>query len=237
MLEILSADSETYPETVTAARKAADKLKATLGPKILGKKVREGTMKEATATEVIPPATDSRIAEPSQWSVKVQMADGRTYSAGLVEVLKEDEIKALFGEHFAGVDTDYLGEEQHRQEFRAKGVKIDITANNADAIAEGRRIMDFHSESQSHLSGFKELRKQAEVSNLYMALIGAIYSAKPGDVISVPTEAMRDFAHKYMAFANVATYLLVECGKTVSVRGVVQNVRRRVADIASPASA
>jgi hypothetical protein len=233
MLEILSRDSKTYPETVEAARQAAERLKEALGSKIIGQTLHND---EAKATRVIPAADDNQLANSLMWTVRVEAVDGsgNGYSIGLREFLDADEIEALFSQHFQDIDIGYLADEKFRQEFRMKGSTIDMNKpSQRDLYTEGHKILSFHIEHQQKLPGF-EILDGVWGKFEYTWLIGAIHSAKPGDVISVPTERMRDFAHKYMAFAHITIYLLVECGETVSVGGVIQNVRRSVDDLVSP---
>lgn len=247
MLDILSRDGQTYPETVEAARAAAEQLKQILEPRILGKTlpamscgcgaVHSG---EAKAVEVLPAGRQfqyrNQIASWALWTVKMEEVDGsgHGYSIGLSSFLSREEIEALFTEHFKDVDTDYLDQESHGQELRAKGTRIDIAENNEALIASGRETLTFHLQHNSQFPEVADLERRTQENELYLALIGAIHRAKGGDVISVPADEMRDFAHEYMSFARVGTYLLIECGDTVSLRGVIQNVRRQMEHVASP---
>lgn len=247
MLDLLSRDGKTYPETVEAARKAADRLKQALEPKILGKElpamscgcgaIHSG---KAKAVEVLPAARQfqyrNQIASWALWTVKMEEVDGsgHGYSVGLSSFLSQEEIETLFAEYFGDVDTDYLDQEKYGQELRAKGKKIDITETDEAHIAKGREILSFHLEHNSQFPEVTSLARKVEGNKLlYLALLGAIHNAQGGDVISVPEDEMRTFAHEYMNFARVGTYLLIECGATVSLRGVIQNVRQQMEDVAS----
>jgi len=246
MLDILSRDGKTYPETVEAAREAADGLKQALEPKILGKELTAmpcgcGAIHsgKAKAVEVLPAGRQfqyrNQISSWALWTVKMEEVDGsgHGYSIGLSSFLSQEEIEALFTKYFEDVDIDYLDKEKNGQELRAKGKRIDISETNEAHIAGGREILGFHLKSNSQFTEVTNLARNVEENELYLALLGAIHNAQGGDVISVPEDEMRAFAHEYMNFARVGTYLLIECGDTVSLRGVIQNVRRQMENVAS----
>ena len=246
MLDILSRDGNTYPETVKAAREVAYRLKQALEPKILGKElpamscgcgaIHSG---KAKAVEVLPAGRQfqyrNQIALWYLWTVKMEEVDGSGhgygYSIGLSSFLSKEEIETLFTEYFGDVDTEYLDQEIDGQELRAKGKRIDITETSEAHIARGREALAFHLKHNSQFPEVTNLARNVEENKLYLALLGAIHNAQGGDVISVPEDKMRAFAHEYMNFARVGTYLLIECGNNISLRGVIQNVRRQMENV------
>lgn len=240
MLEFLSKDGKTYPETVAAARERAQQLKLELEKRILGKElpawscgcggIHSGTAK---AVSVRPAGMEARyqnqIACSGLWGVHMEAVDGigHGYSTGLSDFLSKEVISNLFAEYFADIDIHYLEREDIGMDLRPKGTKIEINAENAIYLKEGKSILDFH---RSHNASFEMVQKLIDLSSTnedYLRVVGALHLAKGGDTISIPSNELLAFAVEYKKFARIGSYILLKCGDTISLDGVLFKMLER----------